>query len=161
MCSHGGSISASPPPRPLRLVSDESESSDKFVSVQLLTLSCSEPPRRQASVSDLTYMINAQHKQPLRTGAIASFPNLEALKRGFDKVAGTLPLFDPVEYQQRYGANNQPPNVLNMALRVFNEADDMSDDAWYEKIVELVNSHRDVLTRRGVRRISILICRPG
>ena len=71
-------------------------------------------------------MINAQHKQPLRTGAIASFPNLEALKRGFDKVAGTLPLFDPVEYQQRYGANNQPPNVLNMALRVFNEADDMS-----------------------------------
>ena len=106
-------------------------------------------------------MINAQHKQPLRTGAIASFPNLEALKRGFDKVAGTLPLFDPVEYQQRYGANNQPPNVLNMALRVFNEADDMSDDAWYDKIVELVNSHRDVLTRRGVRRISILICRPG
>ncbi|TBU46750.1 acetyl CoA carboxylase [Dichomitus squalens] len=120
-----------------------------------------DPPRRQASVSDLTYMINAHQKQPLRNGAIASFPNLAALKRGFDKVASVLPNFDPREYQLRYGANNQPPNVLNMALRVFNEADDMSEDAWYEKIEELVNSHRDVLTKRGVRRISILICRPG
>ena len=117
----------------------------------------SEPPRRQASVSDLTYIINAQQKQPLRTGAIASFPNLDALKRGFDKVASTLPLFDAMEYQQRYGSNNEPPNVLNMALRIFNEADDMSDDAWYEKIVELVNNHGDVLNRRGVRRISVLI----
>ncbi len=121
----------------------------------------SEPPRRQASVSDLTYMINTHQKQPLRTGAIASFPNLEALKRGFDKVVATLPLFDPQEYHQRYGANNQPPNVLNLALRIFNDADDMSEDAWYEKAVELVNGHREVLTRRGVRRVSVLICRPG
>ncbi|KAI0358341.1 acetyl CoA carboxylase [Trametes cingulata] len=120
-----------------------------------------DAPRRQASVSDLTYMINTHHKQPLRTGAIASFPNLDALERGFDKVASALPVFDAQEYQQRYGANNEPPNVLNMALRIFNEADDMSDDAWYEKIVELVNGHREVLTRRGVRRISVLICRPG
>ena len=103
-------------------------------------------------MSDLTYMINSHQKQPLRTGAIASFPNLDALKRGFDKVASTLPLFDAMEYQQRYGANNQPPNVLNMALRVFNEDDDMSEDAWYEKVLELTNNHRDVLARRGVRR---------
>ncbi|KAH9921701.1 acetyl CoA carboxylase [Epithele typhae] len=120
-----------------------------------------EPPRRQASVSDLTYLINTHQKQPLRTGAIASFMNLEALKSGFDKVAATLPVFDPLEYQQRYGVNNQPPNVLNLALRIFNEADDFSEDVWYEKVLELVNSRREVLTRRGVRRISILICRPG
>ncbi|KAL1945115.1 hypothetical protein VTO73DRAFT_2735 [Trametes versicolor] len=124
-------------------------------------ISQGETPRRQASVSDLTYMINTHHKQPLRTGAIASFPTLGALERGFDKVASSLPVFEPLEYQQRYGANNEPPNVLNMALRIFNEADDMSEDAWYEKIEELVNAHRDVVTRRGVRRISVLICRPG
>ncbi|KAH9951182.1 acetyl CoA carboxylase [Amylocystis lapponica] len=118
-------------------------------------------PRRQASVSDLTYMINRHQKQPLRTGALASFPNFAALSNGFDKVASMLPSFDPQEHRQRYGGNDEPPNVLNMALRIFNEADDTTEIGWYEKIHNLVNNKNDVLTRRGVRRISILICRPG
>ncbi|GJE90324.1 acetyl CoA carboxylase [Phanerochaete sordida] len=119
-----------------------------------------EPPRRQASVSDLSYIINSTQKQPLRTGAIASFPDLETLTRGFDYVAELLPAFDAGEYRQRYG-DNQPPNVLNYALRIFDAKDDMSEDAWYHKIVELVNSKKGILTQRGVRRVSILICRPG
>ncbi|OCH83943.1 acetyl CoA carboxylase [Obba rivulosa] len=123
-------------------------------------LSRQEPPRRQASVSDLTYMINRHQKQPLRTGAIASFPNLVTLSRGFNRVAGMLPLFDREEYIQRYG-NDQPPNVLNLALRIFDEKDNMSEDEWSKKIDELLNSRRDVLTQRGVRRVSVLICRPG
>ncbi|KAI0072645.1 acetyl CoA carboxylase [Panus rudis PR-1116 ss-1] len=120
-----------------------------------------EPPRRQASVSDLTYIIDRHQKQPLRHGAIASFPNFEALRRGFDKVAEMLPAFDPADYQQRYGGNNEPPNVLNMALRIFDEKDDVSDDEWYTKIIELVNSRKEILEKRGVRRTSIMICRPG
>ncbi|KAH9933498.1 acetyl CoA carboxylase [Fomitopsis serialis] len=124
------------------------------------TPSLSNPARRQASVSDLTYMINKHQKQPLRTGAIASFPNFTALSRGFDKVAGMLPHFDPHEFTQRYGSN-QPPNVLNMALRIFDPADDTTEDAWYQKIHELVNQRGNVLTDRGVRRISIVLCRPG
>ncbi|TCD69094.1 acetyl-coenzyme-A carboxylase [Steccherinum ochraceum] len=120
-----------------------------------------DPPRRQASVSDLTYMIDRHQKQPMRHGSIASFPNFEALSRGFNKVADTLPAFDPVEYRQRYGANSQPPNVLNMALRIFDETEDMSDDEWYIKLAELVNGRKGLLEKRGVRRLSILICRPG
>ncbi|KAI0918018.1 hypothetical protein AcV5_002805 [Taiwanofungus camphoratus] len=117
--------------------------------------------RRQGSVSDLTYMINRYQKQPLRTGAVASFPNFTALARGFDKVAAMLPPFDGQEQRERYGINDQPPNVLNMALRIFEPADDMSEDVWYHKIHGLINQHSGVLARRGVRRISILICRPG
>ncbi|CCM00738.1 uncharacterized protein FIBRA_02778 [Fibroporia radiculosa] len=124
------------------------------------TPSLSNNARRQASVSDLTYMISRHQKQPLRNGAIASFPNFKAFSRGFEKVADTLPSFDPLEYQERYGSS-QPPNVLNMALRIFNEADDMSDQDWYKNIHELINDRHQILTRRGVRRISILICRPG
>ncbi|KZT07453.1 uncharacterized protein LAESUDRAFT_758466 [Laetiporus sulphureus 93-53] len=82
-------------------------------------------PSLQASVSDLTYMINKHQKQPLRTGVIASFPNFAALTRGFDKVTSTLPPFDVQEYHEQYGANNQPPNVLDMALRIFKEIDDL------------------------------------
>ncbi|EMD38813.1 hypothetical protein CERSUDRAFT_112545 [Gelatoporia subvermispora B] len=119
-----------------------------------------EPPRRQASVSDLTYMINRHQKQPLRTGATASFPNFATLSRGFSKVAEMLPVFDREEYIQRYGSD-QPPNVLNLALRIFDEKDNMSEDEWSKKIDELINNRRDVLTQRGVRRVSVLICRPG
>lgn len=105
-------------------------------------------------------MINKHQKQPLRTGALASFPNLAALSRGFEKVAGMLPVFDVDEYSQRHGVT-EPPNVLNLALRIFNESDDFSEDAWNEKIQELVNSHKETLARHGVRRTSVVICRPG
>ena len=98
--------------------------------------------RRQGSVSDLTYMISRSQSQPVRTGAIASFPSLEALTRGFDNVASMLPAFDAREHSQRYANNNQPPNVLNYALRIFDEKDDMGDEAWAQKVVELVNSKK-------------------
>jgi len=52
----------------------------------------------------------------MRTGAIASFPNLTALSRGFGKVASMIPLFDPNGFWQRHGANSQLPNVINIAL---------------------------------------------
>lgn len=106
-------------------------------------------------------MIDRHQKQPLRTGALSSFPDFASLSRGFDRVAELLPQFDPVEYRERYGSNNQPPNVLNYALRIFKPEDDMSEDEWYTKIIELANSKRSILTQRGVRRMSILICRPG
>ncbi|KII85890.1 hypothetical protein PLICRDRAFT_44314 [Plicaturopsis crispa FD-325 SS-3] len=117
--------------------------------------------RRQGSVSDLTYMINRHQSQPVRTGAIASFPNLGALSRGFDKVVAFLPPFDLTEFRQRHGVDAQPPNVLNFALRIFDEADDLSEAEWSEKITSLINERAAILTKRGVRRVSVLICRRG
>ena len=121
----------------------------------------SDSPRRHGSVSDLTYLINRNQTQPVRTGAIASFANLDALVLGFEQVAETLPLFDEAENHQRYGANSQPPNVLNLALRIFNTADDMSDAEWAEKIYIFVNNQKHILDQRGVRRVSVVLCRRG
>src|SRR5262245_36639434 len=45
---------------------------------------------RQGSVSDLSYMINRHQSQPVRTGAIASFPNIDALSRGLERVVSML-----------------------------------------------------------------------
>ena len=120
-----------------------------------------ELPRRQGSVSDLTYLINRNQSQPIRTGAIASFANLAALTRGFEHVAETLPLFDEAEHRQRHSTANQPPNVLNLALRIFNEADDMSDAEWAEKICVFFNDRKHILAQRGVRRVSVVLCRRG
>lgn len=117
-------------------------------------------PRRQGSVSDLTYLISRNHSQPVRMGVIASFSNSAALSRGFEKVAALLPIFDVGEFQSRYGSV-EPPNVVNLALRIFEKADDMPEEAWAEKLTEFVNERNPTLVKRGVRRISILICRRG
>ncbi|KAF9531776.1 acetyl CoA carboxylase [Crepidotus variabilis] len=118
-------------------------------------------PRRTASVSDLTYMISRHQSQPIRTGAIASFTSLPALARGFDKVVSLLPSFDLQEFAERYGAGSGPPNVINIALRVFREEDDKPDEEWNQDVLSLINGHKTVLSQRGVRRISIVLCRRG
>ncbi|KAH6915859.1 acetyl CoA carboxylase [Coprinopsis sp. MPI-PUGE-AT-0042] len=117
--------------------------------------------KRSASVSDLSYMISRHQSQPVRTGVIASFPNLAAMDRGFNKVASMLPAFDAQEFSDRYGSNNEPPNVVNVALRIFKEEDDKPEGDWNPQLVAFVNEHKDVLVQRGVRRISIMLCRPG
>ncbi|KAI0306019.1 acetyl-CoA carboxylase [Multifurca ochricompacta] len=89
------------------------------------------------------------------------FANLDALTAGFEHVAETLPLFDEAEHRQRHGINSQPPNVLNLALRIFSEADDMADAEWAEKIYVFVNNQKHILVQRGVRRVSVVLCRRG
>ncbi|KAG8760233.1 acetyl-coenzyme-A carboxylase [Serendipita sp. 396] len=109
---------------------------------------------RQGSVSDLSYLILKNETQPLRTGAMASFPDLQALRKGFDKIVGYLPSFDPSE-------GVEPPNVLNIALRVFNEKDDLEDTVWREKFLELSNERKEIMNEHGVRRVSFMLCRKG
>lgn len=108
----------------------------------------------------MTYLISRSHSQPTRTGVIASFSDLHALSRGFENVAALLPVFDATEFQNRHG-NSEPPNVMNLALRIFEKADNMSEEAWAEKLITFVNERHTVLVKRGVRRITLLICRRG
>jgi acetyl-CoA carboxylase/biotin carboxylase 1 len=118
--------------------------------------------RRAGSVSDLSYMVSRSQTQPIRTGAISSFEDYESLVRGFEKVVSFLPLFDVTEFRQRYNTT-QPPNVVNLALRLFDPEDDMEEEAWFEKIIAFINEsgNRELLTKRGVRRVSVLLCRPN
>ncbi|KAG6370294.1 acetyl-CoA carboxylase [Boletus reticuloceps] len=78
--------------------------------------------------------------QPTRTGVIASFSDLAALEEGFKNVAALLPIFEPHEFRQRYGST-EPPNVMNLALRIFNKADDVSEDTWAERALKFVKGH--------------------
>jgi acetyl-CoA carboxylase/biotin carboxylase 1 len=116
---------------------------------------------RQASLSDLSYVINRYQSQPVRAGAIASFNTFEALDKGLSKAASLLPLHEVDESRARGGKNGQPPNVMNVALRLFDEADDISDQECFERLTNLVNDKRNTLARSGVRRVSFMICRRG
>ncbi|KAH8832774.1 acetyl CoA carboxylase [Flagelloscypha sp. PMI_526] len=117
--------------------------------------------QRQGSISDLTYLIGRNQAQPTRTGALASFSNFDALSKGFADLARALPVFDAGVYQDRYGQDTHSPNVVNYALRIFKQEDDMSEEEWATKLPVLANQHADVLKSHGVRRVSILICRPS
>ncbi|KAJ3555629.1 hypothetical protein NM688_g2469 [Phlebia brevispora] len=101
--------------------------------------------RRQASVSELTYLIDRNQKQPLFVGAIASFTGLKSFNRGFDRVAEMFPVWGPFERRQRCNGNIVPPDVLNYALRIFDPKDDMTEGKQFRNIVELVNSHKETL----------------
>ncbi|KAG1780813.1 carboxyl transferase domain-containing protein [Suillus placidus] len=75
--------------------------------------------------------------QPIRSGVISSFSDLAAMARGFEKVADFLPIFDP-------------PNT-----------DDIAEETWAEQLTKFLNDRNGVLAKRGVRRVTILICRRG
>jgi acetyl-CoA carboxylase / biotin carboxylase 1 len=106
-------------------------------------------------------MITKSQIEPIRTGVISSFPDASALEKGFNNLISLLPPFHAEEFKQRHGGDAQAPNVLYIALRLFDPADDKSDDAWREIFVRLINERKDVLVSRGVRRLTFMICRRG
>ncbi|THU97749.1 acetyl CoA carboxylase [Dendrothele bispora CBS 962.96] len=120
-----------------------------------------QTPQRHESVSDLSYLVNRNETQPVRHGVMSSFPDFESFTKGFPKVTYALPTVDAEEYRQRYGAKGSTPNVINIALRLFDEDEDMSDEAWFEKLIAFVNEQSNVLSRHGVGRLSIMLCRTG
>ncbi|GJJ11159.1 hypothetical protein Clacol_005391 [Clathrus columnatus] len=117
-------------------------------------------PQRQGSVSDLTFLIERNRSEPIRWGAIASFPNLVALERGFDKVVSRVPLWDIEDHFRRHGSRERP-NVLNIALRIFDEEDDKPEVGWRLNFIELVNTRNEVLIQHGIRRVTLMLCRKG
>lgn len=85
---------------------------------------------------------------------MASFPDLESFEKGFEKVASSLPI-----YQRE--PNSEPANVMNVALRVFEPEEEMTEKAWAEKVTSLINVQKPTLNRHGVRRVTVLICNKG
>ncbi|KAJ3885863.1 acetyl-CoA carboxylase [Lentinula edodes] len=79
-------------------------------------ISLSGESKRSASVSDLTYLTSRHQSQPIRA------------------------LFDAIEYNSRYGNPQSPPNVLNVALRLLREEDDIPEDAWFEKLTAFTSN---------------------
>lgn len=117
--------------------------------------------QRAGSVSDLTYMISKSQIQPIRSGAIASFPDKDTLTKGFNDIAKLLPSFDAKEIKGRHGTEAQPPNVLYIALRIFDDQDDQDDAKWRETFIQLVDERKPIVSSHGIRRISFLVLPQG
>ena len=116
---------------------------------------------RIGSMSDLTYAVKRNQLEPLRMGAISSFSSLPELQRCIGKVLDMYPQFDAKRYFERYGESAQPPNVLNLAINAFDKDDDLSNEVWLDKFIELTNDVGDRIRNAGIRRVTYMICRKG
>ncbi|KAL1921184.1 uncharacterized protein VTP21DRAFT_10900 [Calcarisporiella thermophila] len=120
-------------------------------------------PKRIASVSDFSYFLNqATSMMPTRTGAMMSCVNLDEVKANFDRILEVferstdahLPTdsIDDVE-------GDRMNNVLNIALRL--EDAPFDSETWKQRLHEFVQSQKDNLRERNIRRVTFVMCRHG
>jgi acetyl-CoA carboxylase/biotin carboxylase 1 len=114
---------------------------------------------RVGSLSDLTYKIKQSQTEPMRTGVMTSFNSLAEAQAGFRNVLSYFPPYQHEEFTQRHGKDSAMPNVLNIALRVFEKENDFSDADWAGHTAALLDAASDELRKRGIRRVTFLVCR--
>jgi len=112
---------------------------------------------RIASMSDLTYVVNTK-AEPIRFGLMTSYNQLQTLLEGFPKLLARYPAFDRAEHMERYGKDARDPHVLNVALRLFN-GEETTDEELSQQFTDLTNQYAAQVTKKGIRRISWVICR--
>lgn len=114
---------------------------------------------RVGSLSDLTYKIKQSQTEPMRTGVMTSFNSLSEAQAGFRNVLSYFPAYQHEEFTQRHGKESSMPNVLNIALRVFEKENDYTDAEWASHTAQLLEESSDELRKRGIRRVTFLVCR--
>ncbi|RUP43011.1 acetyl-CoA carboxylase, partial [Jimgerdemannia flammicorona] len=119
-----------------------------------------EGPKRVASVSDLTFLLNRYDEEPIRTGAMTSLFSIEELEKNLDRIL--KPFRDaPLPHSNGKATLEDQPdfmgNILNIAVR---SEIGLDDDYWKPKLSDFVKSHATQWRECNLRRVTILVCRP-
>lgn len=64
-----------------------------------------------------------------------------------------------LQFTARHGKDSSMPNILNIAIRAFDTDGDMSDNDWRTAFLKLVDSVSAEIHKRGIRRVTFLVCR--
>lgn len=112
---------------------------------------------RIGSMSDLSYTISRNQLEPVRVGMMTSYNDITRIEQGFEKLLSSFPAFNLAEFADRYGQDAKVPHVLNIALRAYGE--DINDQEVAERFAKLVNDNNSKIHGKGIRRITLLICR--
>jgi acetyl-CoA carboxylase/biotin carboxylase 1 len=119
---------------------------------------------RVASYSDLSYVLHKGQEEPVRHGAIFAAQSLEELKEQFPSALSLLPgtsigRLAPASNSETGG------NVMNVALLLPRsngaESDRTQDEEWHREFTLLANQFAEEADRRGLRRLTFMLCRPG
>lgn len=113
---------------------------------------------RIASMSDLSYVVNAR-QEPTRFGLMTSYNHLADLEQGFGKLLAMYPAFSHNEFTEKYGKEARHPHIMNVALRLFDSAEDRPDAELHQHFHSLVNQYGPKAIGKGIRRITFAVCR--
>ena len=102
---------------------------------------------RQASTTDLAEHMNRRTRPKLRIGAMTSCADIKELPQ---TLAQSLKYFGEKQ--------SEPVNVLSIALVA---QPDMEDPSLPARIGEMVSAQGADLCTAGLRRVSVMLCRPG
>ncbi|BGO92724.1 hypothetical protein NBRC10512_003896 [Rhodotorula toruloides] len=130
----------------------------------------SEPPtpttgltsQRTASYSDLTFLLNNAQSEPIRYGAMFSVRSLDRFRQELGTVLRHFPDSNKGKLQQQPAASSSQEqwNVINVALTVPASAQ-VDEDALRADFAAHVNAMSAEIDARGMRRLTLLICREG
>jgi acetyl-CoA carboxylase/biotin carboxylase 1 len=112
---------------------------------------------RIGSMSDLSYTINRNQIEPTRFGLMTSYNDFSGIEKGLSKLLALYPAFNYAEFTDKHGKDAKVPHVLNIALRAYGDA--VNDQEVSERFAKLVNENDSKITAKGIRRITLLICR--
>lgn len=116
--------------------------------------------QRQASYSDLTYLLTKSLDEPIRYGAMFSVTNLS----NFDEqLTNTLRQFPDVSNGKLTPSPSSHTqwNIINVALVIPKSTTSVDEDSLRAHFESRVNALTDLVDRRGLRRLTLLICKEG
>lgn len=119
----------------------------------------SEKKQRTASMSDLTYLITRGQDEPLRTGAMCAVNSLDQLERQLLNILRVFPDADAGYLTAQSSGEAIPRNVLNIALRLPKGGIEQHEEQLRTRFTEILNSFAEELKRRGLRRVTLIVCR--
>ena len=121
--------------------------------------SASLTSQRTASYSDLTFLLTRGQEEPIRYGAMFSVKSLHNFSEALGSILHQIPEVSKGSLTPQ--SSTQQWNVLNVAIPVSKAIETVDEDALRTRFAELINESSVAVDKRGMRRVTLLICREG
>jgi acetyl-CoA carboxylase/biotin carboxylase 1 len=115
--------------------------------------------QRSASYSDLTYLLSRSQEAPIRYGVMFAIRNFHNFEEEATSILRHIPSNDSF-LSHRSSSSSDQWNVVNVALTIPKNTL-VDEDAMRTKFAEMCNTFTDAIDKRGMRRLTLLICREG
>lgn len=116
--------------------------------------------QRAASYSDLTFLLSKFQEEPIRYGIMFSIKNLHNFDEELLAVLGHIPA-NTAQTLSPSSSSSDQWNIVNVAITIPKKTLVVDEDSLRVKFAQIVNEHSAAIDKRGMRRLTLLICREG
>lgn len=116
--------------------------------------------QRTASYSDLTFLLSKAQEEPLRYGVMFAVKDFNAFDEELSAILRHIPSIANTKLSPQSSSSDQW-NVVNVAISVPKKTTAAEEDTMRNRFAEIVNESSAAIDRRGMRRLTLLICKEG